>query len=65
MYFVENLNLEPEDAHVEFIKRLNKKGITTRYPEDLRKMMKEYSHSQTDEIYQQTKIILQWIKSLL
>ena len=65
MYFVERLALEPEDAQRDFIKRLNEKGTTTRYPEDLRKMIKDYSHKQTNEIYQQTKTVLQWIKSLL
>ena len=65
MYFVERLELEPEDTHKDFMEQLNEMGITTRYPEDLRKMMRMYSFKQTDKIYQQTLKIQQWIKSLL
>ena len=64
-YFIENLNLEPEEAHMEFLEDLNEMGVITRYPEDLRKMIMDYSRSQTNEIYKQTKTIQQWIKSLL
>ena len=63
MYFVKELALEPEDTHMDFLKRLNKKGVTTRYPEDLKKMMKEYSYKQTEDIFQQTMTIQQWIKN--
>ena len=65
MYFVDELALEPDDAHRIFIEWLNEKSITTRYPEDLRKMIKDFSRKQTDYVYQQTKTVLQWIKSLL
>ena len=65
MYFVDALAIEPEDAHMEFLDDLNKLGVTSRYPEDLRKMIKDYSRSKTDEIFQQTNTILKWIKSLL
>jgi HEPN domain-containing protein len=65
MRFVRDLQLEPEEADYDFMDKLNEKGVTTRYPEDLTKMIKDYSHSQTNAIYQQTTKIQQWIKSLL
>jgi len=65
MYFVDALALEPEDEHGAFLLDLNEMSMTTRYPEDLRKMIKDYSRSQTDNIFQQTKTVQQWIKSLL
>ena len=65
MYFLDRLALEPEDAQRDFMEWLNRMGITTRYPEDLKKIIKDYTRKQTDEIYQQTKTTQQWIKSLL
>ena len=39
-------------------------GIVTRYPEDLRNMIKLFSKEQTSDIYEQTKTIQQWLKQL-
>jgi HEPN domain-containing protein len=62
MYFVEKLELKLEEAHEDFLIWLNEKAITTRYPEDLRNMLKFFPNKQTDNILQQTKTIQQWIK---
>ena len=62
IYFVDNLELEPENTYREFLVWLNRMGTTTRYPEDLRNLINLYPHEQTENIYQQTKIIQQWIK---
>ena len=64
IYFVENLALEPEAAHLDFLVWMNRKGITTRYTEDLKGMISLYPRERTDDIYQQTKTIQQWIKNL-
>jgi len=61
MYFVEKLSLTPEDTHREFLIWLNGMAIPTRYPEDLKKMLKMFPSEQTDDIYRQTKEIRQWI----
>ena len=61
MYFVENLELEPEQTYMNFLIWLNTMGITTRYPENLRNMIKMFSREQTSSIYLQTKTIQQWI----
>ena len=62
MYFVEKLELEPEETHEDFVIWLNKEAITICYPEDLRSMLKLFPSNQTDYIFQQTKSIQQWIK---
>ena len=62
MYFVENLELEPENIHKDFLIWLTTMSIITRYPEDLKNMIKKYSSEQTKSIYLQTKEIQQWIK---
>ena len=62
MYFVEKLEIEPEGSHREFLVWMKRKGITTRYIEDLKKMIHQFSHEYTVNIYQQTQAIQQWIK---
>jgi len=64
LYFVEKLALEPENKKLDFLIWLNRMSITTRYTEDLRNMIKLYPHKRTNEIYQQTVTVQQWIKSL-
>jgi len=61
MYFVEKLALEPEDIHMNFLIWLTTMDITTRYPEDLRNMIKKYSNELTNSVYQQSKEVQQWI----
>jgi hypothetical protein len=62
IYFVDRISLKPENTHLSFLNRLNRMGIITRYPEDLRGMIKLFTQEQTNDIYEQTKTIQQWIK---
>ena len=64
MYFVKKLALKPEDSYLNLLKWMTSKSLTTRYTEDLRRMIKQYSPERTNEIYQQTVTVQQWIKSL-
>ncbi len=62
VYFIEKLELELPDEYLKFIFKLNDVSIPTRYPEDLRKLIRAYTKVQTQEILTKTKKILQWIK---
>ena len=62
MYFIDKTSLLPKNTDLDFLMWLNRIGITTRYPEDLRNMIKLFSQEQTNNIYEQTKTIQQWIK---
>jgi len=62
MYFVERLELDIEDSQIDFLMWLNRMGVTTRYPEDLRNIINLFSQEDTNNIYQETKTIQQWIK---
>jgi HEPN domain-containing protein len=62
LYFVNKLNLQPEEDKLLFIGKINSLSIVTRYPEDLRKMITVFSVKQVTEILQQTKTVQQWIK---
>ena len=61
-YFVDRLSLLPKDTHLNFIMGLNRMGVISRYPEDLRNMIKLFSQEQTNKIYEQTKEIQLWLK---
>jgi HEPN domain-containing protein len=62
IYFVEKIELKMKDSFYEFLFTLNKISIPTRYPEDLRKLFKDYSNERTQTILNQTKEIQLWIK---
>lgn len=62
VFFIEKLELELPDEYLKFIFKLNDVSIPTRYPEDLRKLIRAYTKIQTQEILTKTKKILQWIK---
>ena len=64
MHFVKKLALEPEESQLDFLKWINSSGITTRYAENLRAMIKLYPNELTNDIFQQTKTIQQWIRNL-
>jgi len=64
MYFVEKLALEPEEIHLDFLKWINRMSVVTRYTEDMRSLITLYPPERTNDIYQQTKTIQQWCKSL-
>ena len=64
MHFVDRLSLEPEDTHLNFLVWMTTQGITTRYADDLKRMIKIFPRERTNNIYQQTKTIQQWIKNL-
>ena len=63
MYFVDKIGLALNEENRSFVMGLNGLGLATRYPEDLRKMIKFYTQAQTNEIYEQTKAIQLWLKT--
>ena len=48
-------------CHLCLEKALNRMAIITRYPEDLQSMIKLFSGEQTNNVYEQTKTVQQWI----
>ena len=62
LYFVTKLDLVPTEQDLLFMIKINNLSITTRYPEDLRKMITVFSTEQISSILEQTKSVQQWIK---
>ena len=62
LYFVNKLDLVMPEQDSLFLVKINNLSITTRYPEDLRKMITVFSTEQVSKILEQTKSVQQWIK---
>jgi len=62
IFLADELRLELSKEHLEFIYKLNALSITTRYPEELKKLIKVYNFETTERILNNTKVIQQWIK---
>jgi len=62
IYFINKLDLVLAENDLLFMVKINNLSITTRYPEDLRKMITVFSTEQVSEILEQTKSVQQWIR---
>ena len=65
VFLIEKIGLELPDNLFRWIFALNRISIPTRYPENLKKMQKDYNKKKTGEIIQKTKEILRWLKKQL
>ena len=62
IFMADELSLELSKEQLEFVYKLNALSITTRYPEELKKLIKVYNFETTEQILNDTKEIQQWIK---
>ncbi len=51
----------PEDKQ-EFIEQLDNVSVVTRYPEDLKKLSKEFNKNKAEEILSLTRRTLRWLR---
>jgi len=64
-YFINKLEIELLEEDEIFISEIDKLSIVTRYPEDLRKMISEFSDEYTKSVLKHTKKIQEWTKEQL
>jgi HEPN domain-containing protein len=63
LYLIEKMKLKlPEDLH-DFTSTLNRVSVPTRYPDDLRRILKDYDRKKTKEVLDQSKRVLQWLSA--
>jgi HEPN domain-containing protein len=62
IFLADELNLELKEEQLKFVYKLNALSITTRYPEELKKLLKIFNAESTEQILNSTKEIQQWIK---
>ena len=55
LYFVEKIGLSLNESDYEFIFMLNKVSVPTRYPDDMRKLFRDFTKERTQIILDRTK----------
>ena len=61
LYLIEIIYLElPEDM---FVFTLNRVSVLTRYPDNLQRMLTEYTEDTTEQIIENGKELLKWLKT--
>lgn len=65
IYFVEKIKLELPQSMYDFLFTLNGLSVPTRYPDDLQKLLKDYTRKKTAKVLDQSKEVLKWLKALL
>ena len=65
IYLVEKVKLELPDILYDFVFTLNGLSVPTRYPDDLQKLLKDYTKAKTGKILNQGKEVLKWLKTRL
>lgn len=59
--FAEKIGLVLEDTDLEFFFALNKISVPTRYPENLKDLIKEFNQADAEKILNTSRKTLQWI----
>ncbi|MGB9700219.1 MAG: HEPN domain-containing protein [Thermodesulfobacteriota bacterium] len=65
IYLIEKIGLKTPDDLYDMIFNLNRVSIPTRYPDDLRRMQKDYNKTRTADILKKSKEILKWLRGQL
>lgn len=62
IYLLEKISLEPPENIFLFIYSINAESVATRYPDDIQRILKDYTKERTLEIIKNSKQALQWLK---
>ncbi|MEW5946101.1 MAG: HEPN domain-containing protein [bacterium] len=65
MYLIRESEIEFTENMKEFIAKLNRESIVTRYPDDIRRISKNYNRKATVEIISKSKEALEWLRKNL
>jgi len=59
---IEISNISLPEEHKTFINRINLQSVPTRYPEDFKRLSKEFNKIIAEDYLKQTKRIMRWLK---
>jgi HEPN domain-containing protein len=62
IYLIEKMALQPPENIFQFIYSINAESVATRYPDDIQRVLKEYTKEKASEIINNSKQALQWLK---
>ena len=65
VYLVEKIKLELPDELYDFIFTLNGLSVPTRYPDNLQRLLKDYTKAKTGKVLGHGKEVLKWLKAQL
>ena len=65
LYFIKKLGILPPKNLEEFINEVNRVSVPTRYPDEIKTLVKEFNKSRTTNIFKKTKDVVKWIKEQL
>ena len=64
-YLIEKIGVEPPPETDKFLSVLAGLSVPTRYPDDLRRLAREFDRSRTERVLTRTKETLKWIRTQL
>lgn len=62
LHIADEIGLQPPQNILDFIIKLNRQSVVTRYPEDLKTMAKMYNQKNTVAVMKQSAEVLQWLR---
>ncbi len=62
IYLLDKIGIIPDENIGQAIAKLNEANITTRYPEDIDKLQRDYTQAVTEQMLVLTKEIMEWIR---
>lgn len=64
-YFCDRIEIELSEEFLNFIDKLNSLSVSTRYPDEIEKLLKSYKNKKTENILNKTKELLKCLKKNL
>ena len=65
IYLAEKIGIQMPENLYDFVFSLNRVSVPTRYPDDLKRILKDYNEDITKEILTKSKDVLEWLKERL
>lgn len=62
VYLLEKIKIKLPHNHRDFLEELNDLSVPTRYPHNLENLLKQYNQKRTEEVFNKTKALIQWLK---
>lgn len=65
LFLIKEAGIDLPEGLSDFIFKLNRESVVTRYPEDIRRMSKDYNAKNVLEIQNNSKEVLEWLRKEL
>jgi HEPN domain-containing protein len=65
IYLVKESNIELPQSYLDFVGMINNVSVPTRYPEDIQRIITQYSQEVAQNYLQKTKEVIAWLKQHL